>query len=304
MVRSVRSRPVAISTGRTSAARSVRWSAATGSARPASGRRAAITRPALGAIASRAGRSLSFLLVSLPAYHHAPSADHCAVDSGDDAGRISVGDFNQSMAFAEVDLANVIAGNSAFASDRAHQIADLHAIARSDSHEKTCHPARCALGSITIRRSRPRDRDGILGGRAPLGTLALEHIKRGGRELHRIKLLQQGLQGDDLTRRNAPVQHGPQLLSHSFLTIMRAALGPAEVERRATPAGQFPWPGDLTGSGQHHDLNRFCLSNALKLRRRNRGLIKNHRMAGRCEIALSDADVRVVIVVAERAESL
>src|ERR1700682_13236 len=226
MVRSVRSRPVAISMGRTSAARSVRWSAATWSARPASGRRAAITRPALRAITSRTGRSLSFFLVALPAYHHAPSADHCSVHSGDDAGRISVGDFYESMAFAQIDFANVIARNSSFAGDRAHQIADLHAVARSDSHEKPRHPARCGLGSIAIRRSRPRDWDGVLSGRAPLGTLALEQVKRGGSELRGIKLLEQGLQRDDLVRRYTAAQHSSQLLSHCFLTIMRAALGP------------------------------------------------------------------------------
>jgi hypothetical protein len=240
MVRSVRSRPVAISTGRTSAARSIRWSAPAGSARPASGRRAAISRPALGAIASRAGGSLSFLLVAFPAHYHAASADHRTVHSGDDAGRISVGYFNQSMALAQVDLANVIARNSAFAGDRAHQIADLHAIACSDGHEKTRHPAGCGLGSITIRRPRLRGGDGVLCCRAPLGTLALEHIKRGGCELRRIKLLQQRLQGNDFTRRNAAVQHRPKLLSHCFLAIMRAALWPAEIERRESSARKLP----------------------------------------------------------------
>src|ERR1700674_2960857 len=134
MVRSVRSRPVAISTGRTSAARSVRWSATTGSARPASRRRSTITRAALGAIGSGTGGSLSFLLVALPAHNYAPSANHRAVDSGDDAGRVSFGDLDQSVALAQIDLSNVIARNSPFARDRTHEIADLHTIARSDSH--------------------------------------------------------------------------------------------------------------------------------------------------------------------------
>jgi hypothetical protein len=120
MVRSVRSRAVAISTGRTSAARSVRRSAATGSACAASWRSAAITRPAVRAITSGAGRTLSFLFVTLTAHDYATAADHRAVDSGDDAGRISFCDLDQSMALAQVDLADVIARNSSFAGDRAH----------------------------------------------------------------------------------------------------------------------------------------------------------------------------------------
>jgi hypothetical protein len=78
------------------------------------------------------------------------------------------------MALAQIDLANVIACNSAFARDRAHEIADLHTVARSDGHEKTRHPARYALGPITIRRSCARDRGSVFRRGAPLGTLALE----------------------------------------------------------------------------------------------------------------------------------
>jgi hypothetical protein len=78
------------------------------------------------------------------------------------------------MALAQVDLANVVARNSAFAGNRAHEIADLHAIPRSDGHEETRHPARRGLGSIAVRRSRPRDWGSVLSCRASLGTLALE----------------------------------------------------------------------------------------------------------------------------------
>jgi hypothetical protein len=144
------------------------------------------------------------------------------------------------MALAQVDLTNVIARNSAFAGNRAHQIPDLHSIACSDGHEKTRHPAGCGLGSITIRRPRLRGRDGVLGCRAPLGTFALEHIERSGCELHRVKLLQQRLQGNDFTRRNAAVQHCPKLLSHCFFAIMRAALWSAEMERRESSTRKLP----------------------------------------------------------------
>src|ERR1700694_2123222 len=304
MVRSVRSRPVAISTGRTSAARSVRWPTATGSARPPSRRRAAISRPALGTIASWAGRPLSFLFVPLPAHDYTPSADHCAVNSGDNARSISFSDFNQSVALAKVDLANMIARNSAFAGDRAHKIADFHAIACSDSHEKARHPARCRLGPIAIRRPRPGEWGSVLRCRAPLGALALEYVKRSGSELRRVELLEQGLQRDDLARWNTTVQHCPELLSNGCLAIVRTALGASEIQRREAPTRQLPEPGDLSGPRQNHHLHRLCLSNALELGGRNRRLEKNHRVRQSSEIAFRYANVRVVIVVAERAESL
>ena len=81
---------------------------------------------------------------------------------------------------------------------------------------------------------------GIIMRFAPLGAFALEHIERSGCELRRVKLLQQRLQGDDFTRRNAAVQHCPKLLSHCFLAIMRAALRPAEIERRESSARKLP----------------------------------------------------------------
>ena len=264
----------------------------------------AITRSALRAIASGAGRALSVLLVALTAHHHPTAADHRAVDSRDDAGRIGFGDLDQSMALAQVDLSDVIAGNSSFAGDRAHQIADLHTITRSDSHEETRHPARCRLGSIAIRRPRPRDWWSVLGCRAPLGSLALQQVKRGGSELRGVELLEQRLERDDLARRNTARQHRPQLLSHRFLAVMGAALGPAEIERREPSTRQLPEPGDLSGSRQYHDLNRLCLGNPLELRGRHRRLVKNHRVRGSPEIGLRYANVRVVIVIAERAQSL
>jgi hypothetical protein len=130
MVRSVHSRPVAISVGRTSATRSVRRSAAAGSARPASWRGAAITRAAVGAIAFRGGGALSVFLVALSAHYHPTAADHRAVDPRDYAGRIAFGDLDQRMALPQVDLSDAITGNSTLSRDSAHQIADLHTIPR------------------------------------------------------------------------------------------------------------------------------------------------------------------------------
>jgi hypothetical protein len=208
------------------------------------------------------------------------------------------------VALAEIDLANVIAGNSSFARNRTHKIADLHTIARSDGHEKPRHASCCSMGSIAISRPRLGRGDRVLSCRAPLGPLALEQVKRGSCELRRIEFFEQRLEGDDLAGRNAAVQHCPQLLTHGCLAIMCAALRAGEIERREPSTSELPQPGDFSGPGQDNDLNRFCLSDSLKLCRSDRRLEKDHRVGWSAEIALSRANVRVVIVIAQRAESL
>jgi hypothetical protein len=45
------------------------------------------------------------------------------------------------MALAKVDLPDVISGNSSFAGNRAHQVADFHSVACSDGHEEARHSA-------------------------------------------------------------------------------------------------------------------------------------------------------------------
>jgi hypothetical protein len=94
------------------------------------------------------------------------------------------------MALAKVDLADAVARNSAFARDNAHQIADLHAIPRSNRHEKTRHAAGGSPGSIGIRRSWLCGWSSILSRRTSLGTLALEQIERRGSELRGVELLE------------------------------------------------------------------------------------------------------------------
>jgi hypothetical protein len=81
------------------------------------------------------------------------------------------------VALAKIDLPDVIAGNSAFAGDGAHEIAHLHPIARSDGHEKSCHPTCNRTRSVAIRRPRLRNRRNVLGGHASLRPLALENVK-------------------------------------------------------------------------------------------------------------------------------
>jgi hypothetical protein len=88
------------------------------------------------------------------------------------------------MALAQVDLANVVSRNPAFAGDRTHQIADLHSVAGSDSHEKARHAACRSSGSIAaFRRSGLRGGSSVLRGRTTLSALALEKVKRRGSEL-------------------------------------------------------------------------------------------------------------------------
>jgi hypothetical protein len=208
------------------------------------------------------------------------------------------------MALAQIDLANVIARNSAFASNCTHQIADLHSVARSDSHEKTRHAAGRSPRSIGVRRSRLRGWSSMLGRRTSLSALALEQIKRRGSELRGIELLEERLERDDLARRNTAIHYRPQLLSHRCFAIMRPALGTGEVEGREPSTGQLSQPGDLAWSRQHHDLHRFRLSGALEFRRRDGGLEENHRVRRTSDVGLRYANVRVVIVITHGAKSL
>jgi hypothetical protein len=208
------------------------------------------------------------------------------------------------MALTKVDLADVVARNSAFAGDHAHQIADLHAIPRSDRHEETRHAAGGGPGSIAIRRSWLSGWSSILSCRASLGTFALEEKERRGGELRGVELLEERLECDDLARRNTAIQHRPQLLSHHCLPIVSPALGTGEIQGSEPSTRQLSEPGNFSRSRQYDDLNRLCLSGALELGGRNRGLEKNYRVCGATEIIPRYANVRVVIVITEGAQSL
>jgi hypothetical protein len=208
------------------------------------------------------------------------------------------------MALAQVDFADVIAGNSTFAGDRSHQVTDLYTIARSNGHEKARHPAGRGPGSIAISEPWLRGRGRVLGSSASLCALALEQVKRRGSELRSIELLEKRLQRDDLARRNTAIQHRPKLLSNSGLAIMRPALGAGEIERGEASTRQLSEPGNLSRSRQYNDLHRFCLSGSLELRGRNRRLEENHRVRRSSEIVLRHPKVRVVIVISEGTKSL
>jgi hypothetical protein len=147
MVRWAHSLAVAISAGRTSTGGSIGRTAARCAGTTA--RRSAsitgalawatIARTAVGPLASRPGGTLAILAIPLATHDDFAAPNHLPVHAFYYAGRVRRRDFYERMTFAQVDLSNVIAWNSAFSSDRAHQIANLHAIAGSNRHEKARH---------------------------------------------------------------------------------------------------------------------------------------------------------------------
>jgi hypothetical protein len=175
MVRSAHSRAVAISAGRASAAGSVGRSASRRT-RSASWRTAAI----------------AVLFVALTTDDDASSTDHCAIHPRDYTRRVCLGYFDECVAFSEIDLSHVIARNSAFTGDRAHQVADLHAIASADGHEEADHSIGTATSSglVAIRRPDARDRRCVFGCLASLGALALEELQRGSCDFSGVKFFE------------------------------------------------------------------------------------------------------------------
>jgi len=141
MVRSVRSRAVAISAGRTSAARSVWWATSSRCTGTATRRSAPVARASIGTVWPGSGGALPFFLVALAANDDATPADRRAIYARDDPSGIAVRYLHQCVTLAQVDLSDVVAGNPTLTCDRAHEIADLHAIARPDCHEKARHPS-------------------------------------------------------------------------------------------------------------------------------------------------------------------
>jgi hypothetical protein len=96
------------------------------------------------------------------------------------------------MTLTQVDLPDMIRGNSPFASNYPHQIADFHAVAGSDSHEETRHSAAVRAG--TFRRPRASSCWWIRLSHAPLRPLALQQVERGRGELEGVELFEQRLQ--------------------------------------------------------------------------------------------------------------
>src|SRR5712691_2930071 len=144
MVRSAHSRPIAIST---------RWAPAGWSvgARPARRTRAVAPCTAVWPIASissiaprsavgpvpGSGGPLPILSISFASDDYAPSLDHRAIHPRDHSSRVGLGHFDEGVTLLQIDLSDAISWNSAFSSDDAHQISNLHAVARANRHEET-----------------------------------------------------------------------------------------------------------------------------------------------------------------------
>src|SRR2546423_15707858 len=135
MVRSDHSRPVAISAGWASAARSVRSAAARAIGATARGCTSRTARAAIGAIAARAGEALAILTIAFRANHHAPAANHRSIHPFYYARGILIRDFHEGMALSQVNLSDAIARNASLTRNRAHQVPDFDAVASADGHE-------------------------------------------------------------------------------------------------------------------------------------------------------------------------
>jgi hypothetical protein len=95
------------------------------------------------------------------------------------------------MALTEIDLSNVIGGNSALTSDRRHEIAGLGAVASADGHEEPGHSARtCGTGPGCLRRSRASHRRLVCLSHSSLRSFPLEHVESRGGQFYRVKLLE------------------------------------------------------------------------------------------------------------------
>jgi hypothetical protein len=186
MVRSVRSRAVAIFAG-CSATRSVGWSAAARrSATPASRRASISARSAIRTLASRSSGALPLLTIPLCPHNDTPSADHRTVNACDHTRSVCLRDFHQGVALAQIDLSDPISWNSAFTCDHAHEIADLHAVARTHGHEEARHSPGRPARALSVRRPRPSGRGLISLRHATLRSFALQKLQSSGRELSSV----------------------------------------------------------------------------------------------------------------------
>src|SRR2546423_6463206 len=144
MVRWVRSRAVAISTGWASAAGSVRSATARAIGATARGCTSGTARAAIGAVTAGSGGALAILTIALGANHHPPSPNHRSIHSFDYARRVLFGHFDQGMTLSQVDLSDAIARNSSLPRNRAHQVSDFDSVASANGHEQPRHSAAAA----------------------------------------------------------------------------------------------------------------------------------------------------------------
>jgi hypothetical protein len=181
MVRLAHSRAIAISTRWTPAGWSVGRSRTTRSTRPLASRTTVWPIASLWPIASRSAvgsipgprSSLPILSIALAPHDYAPSLDHGAIHTRDHSGRVGLGHFDERVTLLQIDLSNAVSGNSALPGDDAHEISDLHSVARPNRHEETRHSSGTSSRSRTISRLWPSGSRLICLGQSPLSPLAL-----------------------------------------------------------------------------------------------------------------------------------
>ena len=170
------------------------------------------------------------------------------------------------MTLAQVDLSDVIAGNSALARDHSHQVSGLHPVASSDGHEESGHSSgRSRRAAWTLTFHWPGARGGRLGclRLSSLRSLALQHVKRGGSHFCRVEFLEQRLERNDFAWRNALGEHGAKLLANSFFPVVSAALRTEEIHRTKSSACQLSQRRHLTRLCEHHHLDGLGLGDSL-----------------------------------------
>jgi hypothetical protein len=138
------------------------------------------------------------------------------------------------VTLAQVDLADAITRNAAFAGDHPHQVSSLHAVASSNRHKEPRHPTGgtggCA-GTVSLRRPGTCDRNLVRLGLPSLRSLALQQMERRGSQLGGVKFLEQRLERNDLARGDSLCEDGPQFLPHGLFAVVGASFGAMKSER-------------------------------------------------------------------------
>jgi hypothetical protein len=142
------------------------------------------------------------------------------------------------VTLAQIDLTDMVAGNAAFSSDRTHQVTGFYSVARADSHEQLRHAS--SIAAVAINWPRPSGGKWIFGRHPTLRALALEKMEGGCSELGCVELFEERLQRNDFSRGNTAGQYPAELLTHGFLTVVRASLRTVKIHRRQASARQLP----------------------------------------------------------------
>ena len=130
-------------------------------------------------------------------------------------------------------------------------------------------------------------------------------MQGGGCELRRVELTQQGLQRNDFSRSDPAREDRTQFFTNGFVPVAGAALRSVKIEWRQSATRQLAQPRDLARRGESNDVHWLGDGDTLQLRRRHRRLVEDDRMnSGVADVATSDVDGFVVLMIAEGAQDL